>query len=327
MAAPEKHGNVLSVAGPGGVGRAVYGGKARAVTSSGCPPIRVSTPRSQPGAAGPAPVLRPPVDDRPGLVVSGVSKTYLTDDGPVPALGPVELSVSRGSFVTLIGPSGCGKSTLLRVVAGLERPDTGGISIFGENPEHARRSKHIGFVPQALALLPWRTVLENARLPLEVNRSAGSGRPKPARDPAEVLIALGLGDVLDRRPAELSGGMRQRVAIARAFAHEPAVLLMDEPFSSLDELTGEVLRHELLQLWQATGTTVLFVSHSVSEAVLLSDEVVVMTHAPGRVAALIEVTLERPRGDLVEVSDAFRDVEREVRLALHSVMNDQRPAP
>ena len=198
--------------------------------------------------------------------------------------------------MTLIGPSGCGKSTLLRVVAGLERPDTGGISIFGENPEHARRSKHIGFVPQALALLPWRTVLENARLPLEVNRSAGSGRPKPARDPAEVLIALGLGDVLDRRPAELSGGMRQRVAIARAFAHEPAVLLMDEPFSSLDELTGEVLRHELLQLWQATGTTVLFVSHSVSEAVLLSDEVVVMTHAPGRVATLIEVTLERPRG-------------------------------
>jgi NitT/TauT family transport system ATP-binding protein len=121
--------------------------------------------------------------------------------------------------------------------------------------------------------------------------------------------------------------MRQRVAIARAFAHEPALLLMDEPFSSLDELTGEVLRRELLNLWQATGTTVLFVSHSVSEAVLLSDEVVVMTHAPGRVAALIEVTLERPRGDLVEVSDAFRDVEREVRLALRSVMRDDGRAP
>ncbi len=267
------------------------------------------------------------VEDQPGLVVSGVSKTYVTEDGPVPALGPVELSVSRGRFVTIIGPSGCGKSTLLRVVAGLERPDNGGISIFGENPEHARRSKHIGFVPQALALLPWRTVLGNARLPLEVNRSAGTGRPKPARDPAEVLRALGLGDVLDRRPAELSGGMRQRVAIARAFAHEPAVLLMDEPFSSLDELTGEVLRRELLQLWQATGTTVLFVSHSVSEAVLLSDEVVVMTHAPGRVAAVIPVTLERPRGDLVEVSETFRVVEREVRLALRSVMHGGRPAP
>jgi NitT/TauT family transport system ATP-binding protein len=265
------------------------------------------------------------VEDQPGLVVSGVSKTYMTEDGPVPALGPIDLSVSRGRFVTLIGPSGCGKSTLLRVIAGLTSPAAGGISIFGENPEHARRSKHIGFVPQALALLPWRTVLENVRLPFEVNRSADNDRPKPARDPAEVLRALGLGDVLDRRPAELSGGMRQRVAIARAFAHEPAVLLMDEPFSSLDELTGEVLRRELLQLWQATGTTVLFVSHSVPEAVLLSDEVVVMTHAPGRVAALIEVCLERPRGDLVEVSDAFRDVEREVRLALRSVMRDEGP--
>ena len=146
------------------------------------------------------------MEDQPGLVVSGVSKTYTTEDGPVPALGPIDLDVSRGRFVTLIGPSGCGKSTLLRVIAGLARPEAGGISIFGEEPEQARRSKHIGFVPQALALLPWRTVLENARLPLEVNRSAGSDRPKPARDPAEVLSALGLGDVLDRRPAELSGG-------------------------------------------------------------------------------------------------------------------------
>ncbi len=267
------------------------------------------------------------MEAQPGLVVTGVSKTYVTDDGPVPALGPIDLNVPRGRFVTLIGPSGCGKSTLLRVVAGLVRPDAGGISIFGEEPEQARRAKHIGFVPQALALLPWRTVLGNARLPLEVNRSAGSDRPKPARDPAEVLRALGLGDVLDRRPAELSGGMRQRVAIARAFAHEPALLLMDEPFSSLDELTGDVLRRELLQLWQATGTTVLFVSHSVSEAVLLSDQVVVMTHAPGRVAALIEVTLDRPRGDLVEVSAAFRDVERDVRLALRGGLKEERPAP
>ena len=205
----------------------------------------------------------------PGLAISGVSRTYDTDDGPVAALGPVELHVPQGRFVTLIGPSGCGKSTLLRILAGIDRPDQGSISIFGESVEHARRAKLIGFVPQALALLPWRTVLENARLPLELNRSGAATRRQPARGPSEVLRALGLGDVLDRRPAELSGGMRQRVAIARAFVSEPALLLMDEPFSALDELTSEVLRRELLQLWHSTRTTVVFVSHSVSEAVLL----------------------------------------------------------
>jgi NitT/TauT family transport system ATP-binding protein len=253
-----------------------------------------------------------------GLAISRVSRTYQTDDGPVAALGPVDLHVPQGRFVTLIGPSGCGKSTLLRILAGIEQPDQGSISIFGESVEQARRAKLIGFVPQALALLPWRTVLENARLPLELNRSDSAARREPARSPSEVLRALGLGDVLDRRPAELSGGMRQRVAIARAFVTEPALLLMDEPFSALDELTSEVLRRELLELWHSTRTTVLFVSHSVSEAVLLSDHVVVMTPAPGEVATIIDVTLDRPRGDLVEVTDAFRDCEREVRVALRS---------
>ena len=251
-----------------------------------------------------------------GFVVSGVSKTYPTEEGRTVALDEVDLRIPRGRFVTLIGPSGCGKSTLLRIMAGLDLPDRGEVSIFGESTEFARRAKHIGFVPQALALLPWRTVLENTRLPLILNRSADTPRMEPARDPVEVLRALGLGDVLGRRPAELSGGMRQRVAIARSFVHEPAVLLMDEPFSSLDELTSEVLRRELLDLWQETRTTVVFVSHSVSEAVLLSDEVVVMSPAPGKVAARIDVTLDRPRGDLIEVTEEFRQVEREVRLAL-----------
>jgi NitT/TauT family transport system ATP-binding protein len=259
-----------------------------------------------------------------GLVISGVSKTYRSDNGVVPALEPVSLRVPRGHFVTLIGPSGCGKSTLLHMVAGLDRPDEGEISIFGESVDHARRAKHIGYVPQSLALLPWRTVLENARLPLELNRTAGMQRPVPRRDPTEVLAALGLGGVLHRYPAQLSGGMRQRVAIARAFVHEPAVLLMDEPFSSLDELTSEVLRRELVELWQSKRTTVLFVSHSVSEAVLLSDEVVVMTHSPGTVAAVVEVTLERPRGNLIEVTEAFRQVEREVRVALRGARSVER---
>jgi NitT/TauT family transport system ATP-binding protein len=263
----------------------------------------------------------------PGLVVSGLSRTYRTDDGPVAALGPIELTVPRGRFVTIIGPSGCGKSTLLRLLSGIDRPDEGTISIFGESVNDARHAKKIGFVPQALALLPWRTALDNVRLPFEINRSASTNGRRPARDPADVLRALGLGDVLDRRPAELSGGMRQRVAIARAFVSEPALLLMDEPFSALDELTSEVLRRELLQLWRSTSTTVLFVSHSISEAVLLSDQVVVMTHAPGTVATVIDVKLDRPRGDLVEVTDAFRDCEREVRVALRSVMVPDQRAP
>ena len=193
-------------------------------------PISEPMPASR-GLSGPVAQPLPGADmPAPGLAISGVSRTYQTDDGPVAALGPVDLDVPQGRFVTLIGPSGCGKSTLLRVLAGIERPDEGTISIFGESVER-RQAKLIGFVPQALALLPWRTVLDNARLPLELNRSGAASRRKPARDPSEVLRAFGLGDVLDRRPAELSGGMRQRVAIARAFrlrtgpfAHGRAVL-------------------------------------------------------------------------------------------------------
>ncbi len=247
-----------------------------------------------------------------GLVLSGISKRYLGPAGPVAALAPIEIEISRGSFVTLIGPSGCGKTTLLRIVAGLVTADSGSLSIFGEPVERARANKHIGFVPQTLGLLPWRTVLENVRLPLEVNRRAN----RPARDPEEILSAFGLGEFLSYRPAELSGGMRQRVAIARAFAFEPQVLLMDEPFTALDELTREVLRHELLTLWQSTATTVLFVTHSVTEAVLLSDEVLVMSPSPGRIVVRVAIDLPRPRGDLVELTDEFRAREREVRLAL-----------
>jgi NitT/TauT family transport system ATP-binding protein len=247
-----------------------------------------------------------------GLILAGVSKHFAGPAGTVHALEPLDLDVPRGSFVTLIGPSGCGKTTVLRIVAGLLEADAGEVSIFGEPVEGARRAKHIGFVPQSLGLLPWRSVLDNVRLPLEVNRSAN----RPARDPVEILSAFGLGDFLDFRPAELSGGMRQRVAIARAFAFEPAVLLMDEPFAALDELTREVLRHELLRLWQSARTTVLFVTHSVAEAVLLSDEVLVMSPAPGRIRARIAIDLPRPRGDLIELTDAFHDLERSVRLAL-----------
>ncbi len=260
-----------------------------------------------PGEGGPAPA---------GLVLEGVAKCFRDSTGVVEALAGVQLSVERGRFVTIIGPSGCGKSTLLRIAAGLVEADAGGVTIFGESPRRACAAKHVGFVPQSPALLPWRTVLDNVRLPLQVNTRAASSPRAGARDPEEILDAFGLGPVKHLRPAQLSGGMRQRVAIARAFAFDPEILLMDEPFSSLDEMTREVLRHELLDLWQARRKTVLFVTHSVTEAVLLSDVVAVMTARPGRIGAVVPVGLPRPRGDLVELTDEFRAIERRVRLEL-----------
>lgn len=273
-----------------------------------------TTPYLPPGLAWPTLLVM--AEQADGIVVQGVSKTYMTARGPVLGLAPVDLYVPRGRFVTLVGPSGCGKSTLLKLIAGIEKADQGQIRLFGEDIAQAKRAKQIGFVPQALALLPWRTVIDNVRLPLQLNRAGGPATSKGEQEAAEVLSALGLGDALHRYPSQLSGGMRQRVAIARAFVHEPAVLLMDEPFSAVDELTSEVLRRELLDLWQSAGTTVIFVSHSLAEAVLLSDEVVVMLSGAGSQPAHIEVDLVRPRGDLVEVSEEFRQVERRVRLAL-----------
>lgn len=251
---------------------------------------------------------------KPGLVIDAVTKTYASAD--IPAIKDVTLNIAPGEFATIIGPSGCGKSTLLRILAGLDREDRGSVSIFGESVDRARENKHIGYVPQSLALLPWRNVIDNVRLPLQIGRR-GDVRA-PSRDPEEILRAFGLGNVLDRFPGELSGGMRQRVAIARVFALSPAVLLMDEPFSSLDEITSEMLRHELLTLWQSNLTTVVFVTHSVSEAVLLSDEVIVMSPAPGVIREVIPIDLPRPRNNLVELTDAFHDLETRVRLALRS---------
>jgi NitT/TauT family transport system ATP-binding protein len=248
-----------------------------------------------------------------GVAISSVSRTFIGGDRVVRAVDDLSLTIPRGRFVTLFGPSGCGKSTLLRLVAGLLEPDSGEISLFGENVGAARRRKRIGFVPQAPALLPWRTVLENVELLLEVNRQHS---PEGARSPREILESFGLGDVLDRHPVELSGGMQQRVAIARAFALAPQILLMDEPFAALDELTRDSLRYELLRQWEQHQSTVLFVTHSAVEAVLLSDEVVVMAGPPGRITATIPVDLERPRPEGIEFTDSFRALELELRAAL-----------
>lgn len=258
-----------------------------------------------------------------GVDIVGVSKTFQDRGGVAVALEDVDLRVARGEFVTLIGPTGCGKSTLLGIVGGLIVPDRGSVSIFGEAPDKAILEKHVGFVPQSPALLPWRSVLENVRLPLQVNRKAGNGPERKHRDPVEILESFGLGGVLGRRPHQLSGGMQQRVAIARALVFDPSILLMDEPFSALDELTREEQRHKLLDVWQTNRKTVVFVTHSVAEAVALGDRVVVMSRAPNRVSAVVTVAIPRPRGESVENSDAFREIERRVRTELRSAWSDR----
>ncbi|NAZ88370.1 ATP-binding cassette domain-containing protein [Kineococcus sp. T90] len=248
------------------------------------------------------------------------------DDGPQPvtALHHVDLQVPRGRFVSVIGPSGCGKSTLLRLVAGLERPDSGEVRICGQTPARATERKMVGFVPQTPALLPWLDVLGNVRVLEKVNRAASRRRgavPPPAApercdlagDPEALLRRLGLGDVLHRRPGQLSGGMQQRTAIARAFALQPQVLLMDEPFSALDEFTREAAQLQLLDVWQEMRTTVVFVTHSITEAVLLSDTVVVMAAGPGRVAGTVEVSLPRPRRSGLLDSADLHEHEHRVR--------------
>jgi NitT/TauT family transport system ATP-binding protein len=252
-----------------------------------------------------------------GLLVQHLSKRFGAARTGVSALEDVSIQVERGRFVAIVGPSGSGKSTLLRIVAGLVGADAGVVTIFGESVEEARANKHIGYVPQTPALLPWRSVEENVSLPFQVNRG-GSARESDssatiASRVEQILQAVGLGTQGRRFPTELSGGMQQRVAIARALVFQPEVLLMDEPFSALDELTREQLRLELLRLFDDQRQTVLFVTHSIAEAVHLADEIVVLSSSPGRVIGRVLVPLSRPRVALVETTMAFHDVENEVR--------------
>jgi NitT/TauT family transport system ATP-binding protein len=240
--------------------------------------------------------------------LAGVTKRFPGTARPV--LDGLDLKIGKGSFFTVIGPSGAGKSTLLKVIAGLLAPDSGTVSIFGEPPAVASRRKHLGWVPQSAALLPWRSVIDNVRLPLEVNQRAVC----PARDPGLLLERLGLSDAKSLLPAQLSGGMRQRVAIARAFSFAPRVLLMDEPLGALDEITRESVAHLLLELWQAERPTVVFVTHSVTEAVTLADEVAVIGN--GKLGAPLKVTLPRPRPEGVEDTAHFHELTAELRAQL-----------
>ncbi len=257
---------------------------------------------------GPAPSV-----DRPagGVSVRGVSKRF----GDVQALSPIDLHVQPGEVVTLLGPSGCGKTTLLRLIAGLE-PATGGIiSIDGMKPEVARSRKRLGLVPQSPALLPWRTVKANARLLQDVNAGAN---PDALPDPDHLLEQVGLADFLGAYPHELSGGMQQRVALVRAFALGAPYLLMDEPFAALDEITRADMRHLLAEMCEPRNTGVVFVTHSLAEAVYLSDCVVVLSARPGRVMGEVAVDLPRPRTPELEDDPAFFAAETELRHLLHA---------
>jgi NitT/TauT family transport system ATP-binding protein len=236
--------------------------------------------------------------------LTGVDKTF----GAVEALRGVELRVEPGEFVSLIGPSGCGKSTLLRLVADLEQPTAGTVTLGGKPARRARLDQDYGIAFQQAGLLEWRSVAENVELPLHVH---GVGRAERRARAAELLELVGLAEFAGHRPGQLSGGMQQRVAIARALAPRPRLLLMDEPFGALDEMTRERMQAELLRIADETGAAVLFVTHSIPEAVVLSDRVVVMSARPGRITDVVDG--RRPRGAAVDDPDAVVDAADDVR--------------
>jgi NitT/TauT family transport system ATP-binding protein len=241
------------------------------------------------------------------------SVVYATGDTPVHALQEVDLSIAQGEFVSLIGPSGCGKTTLLRVIADLEPITSGQVLVNGMSPRQARLARAYGYVFQAPALFPWRTVLANVMLPLQIQGRPGAECEAVAR---EHLDRVGLTGFERKYPWQLSGGMQQRVSIARALGFEPKLLMMDEPFGALDEITRDRLNEQLQQLWQRERRTVVFVTHSIAEAVYLSTRIVVMSPRPGRILKVIESTLPDERHLGLRDTPAFMALAHEVRQGL-----------
>jgi len=244
----------------------------------------------------------------------GVHKVFRRRRQVVEALRSVDLDVGRGEFVSLLGPSGCGKSTLLRVIGGLVEPDGGVVEVGGQQPTVARKAKQYGLVPQTPALMPWATVERNVRFlsSLDSNRRSAASSLSDG-DIDDLLDAVGLANFRTSYPHELSGGMQQRVSLVRGFALGAPILLMDEPFAALDEITRAEMRYLLLDLWQRTGTTVVFVTHSITEAVILSDRVVMMAARPGRIAAVETISLARPRLPEMEDAPGFHEHVRVLR--------------
>jgi NitT/TauT family transport system ATP-binding protein len=254
------------------------------------------------------------------LVVSARDVTKTFGRGGVTALQNIDLEVPRGEFISLIGPSGCGKSTLLRVIGDLVEPSSGELLVNGKTARRARRDRDYGIVFQAAVLYDWRTVARNIALPLEL---LGWDRARRASRVAEMIKLVELEGFEKHYPWQLSGGMQQRVSIARALSFSPALLLMDEPFGALDEMTRERLNMELLRIWEETGSTVIFVTHSISEAVFLSTRVLVMSARPGRITAAVPIDLEQPRTAETREDARFFELVTEVREQLHAAGADE----
>jgi NitT/TauT family transport system ATP-binding protein len=269
------------------------------------------------------PGLRSTIEERASLKpakntvveAKALGLTFHTADGPVQALSSIDLGIEKGEFVSFIGPSGCGKTTLLRVIADLEKPTSGTISINGMTPEQAREKRAYGYVFQASALLPWRTIERNVALPLEV---MGVARAEQAARIKRTLDLVNLSGFEKKYPWQLSGGMQQRASIARALAFDADLLLMDEPFGALDEIVRDHLNEQLLELWARTDKTICFVTHSIPEAVYLSTRIVVMSPRPGRVTDIIESTLPKERPLDIRETPEFLAIAARVRDGLRA---------
>jgi len=276
-------------------------------------------PEALTAAAGPAPAT---VDDAGAIRIAGIGVTYgVGGDEPVTALSDIDLDIPAGSFVSLVGPSGCGKSTLLKVVGDLMQPTKGRVTIGSSAPATLRQEGRIGVVFQQANLMPWLDITANIALLRELVTGNGHKPSDAGANIAELIDVVGLKGFENKHPHQLSGGMQQRAAIARALALDPATLLMDEPFSALDEITRDRMAIELMRIWQVYRKTVLFVTHSLSEAVFLSDRVVLMSARPGRIHRVFDIDLPRPRNRETRLTERFHQIVSEINRELYVVMS------
>ena len=256
------------------------------------------------------------MSDNVVIKIDNVSKSFKSGKKTVQALSRVNLDIYKGEFISLLGPSGCGKTTLLRMIADLIEPTEGSLTVDGETSEKARLNRKYGMVFQSPVLYEWRTVIMNVELPLEIIKLDKEERRERAM---KMLDLVGLTDFADHYPSQLSGGMQQRVGIARALALNPDILLMDEPFSALDEFTREKLHEDLLRIWSKTNKTIVFVTHNISESVYLSDRVCVLSPHPGRLSAVIDINLPRPRTEEMRDSPELNALVVKVRKSFEGV--------
>jgi NitT/TauT family transport system ATP-binding protein len=252
--------------------------------------------------------------------IEALHKTYASSNGRVRALENIDLSIRQNEFVTLVGPSGCGKSTLLKVIGALIRPSRG--KLLFDGAPLSRPTRDVGIVFQEAVLLQWRTVLDNVLLPTEI---LGLDQAASRRRAMDLINLVGLGGFEKRYPRELSGGMQQRVSLCRALIHNPSVLLMDEPFAALDAMTREELGFELMRIWDKEKKTVVFVTHNITEAILLADRVVAMTPRPGRIARVVDVDLARPRTIDMEFTEKFKSYSDQIREVIYHGAGENRP--